>query len=273
MSELELRGVTVRVRERTLLSNVDLSLDRGELVALVGPNGAGKTTLLRALLGLVPVATGSVSLGGRAATSLSPRERASALAWLPQVQNTNEPLDAIELVLSARFRFQETRAAARKAAEAALDRTGTRALADAPFSRLSGGERQRVSIAALLAQDARLLLLDEPANHLDPAQQAAIYALLGELVRGGSGVLCVTHDVNLLRYTRCPARVVGLADGERRFELPYDAAALPNELGALFGVRMEAVTLGDARVIVPVAELVPEHAQGAPNAAKRSDRA
>lgn len=252
MSELEVRGATVHVRGRTLLSNVSVSVGRGELVALVGPNGAGKTTLLRAVLGLVRLASGSITLSGRELGSLSPRERAGAVAWLPQVQGTSEPLPAVELVLAARFRFDETRPAARRAAEAALSRTGTRALADVPFLRLSGGERQRVSIAALLAQEARLLLLDEPANHLDPAQQAAIYALIGEVVRGGASALCVTHDVNLLRHTDCPARVVGVADGKRRFELDFASPALPAELGALFGVRMESVSAGDTRVILPV---------------------
>ena len=254
MKELEVRGATVSVRGRTLLSNVDISVGRGELVALVGPNGAGKTTLLRAVLGLVRLTSGSIALGGRDLGTLSPRERAAAVAWLPQVQGTSEPLPAIELVLAARFRFDETRAAARRAAEAALTRTGSRQLADMPFLRLSGGERQRVSIAALLAQEARLLLLDEPANHLDPAQQAAIYALLGNLVRAGASALCVTHDVNLLRHTGVSARVIGLADGTRRFELDFDDAKLPAELGALFGVRMQAVTVGETRIVVPIVE-------------------
>jgi iron complex transport system ATP-binding protein len=252
MNELEVRGATVDVRGRTLLSNVDVRVGRGELVALVGPNGAGKTTLLRAVLGLVRLTSGSIALGGQDLRALSSRERAAAVAWLPQVQGTNEPLSAVELVLAARFRFAETRPAARRAAEQALARTGTGALADAPFSRLSGGERQRVSIAALLAQEARVLLLDEPANHLDPAQQAAIYALIGEVVRAGASALCVTHDVNLLRHTGCPARVIGVAEGTRRFELEFDATALPAELGALFGVRMESVTVGDTRLIVPI---------------------
>jgi iron complex transport system ATP-binding protein len=253
MNELEVRGATVNVRGRTLLSNVDVAVGRGELVALVGPNGAGKTTLLRAVLGLARLASGSVTLAGRDLDTLSPRERAAAVAWLPQVQGTSEPLPAVELVLAARFRFAETRPAARRAAEEALTRTGARGLAEVPFLRLSGGERQRVSIAALLAQEARLLLLDEPANHLDPAQQAAIYALIGEVVRSGASALCVTHDVNLLRHTGCPARVIGIADGARRFELDFDAAALPAELGALFGVRMESVSAGGKRIIVPIA--------------------
>lgn len=250
MTVLELTDITVRARSRILLDHVRLRVGAGEFVALLGPNGAGKTTLLRSALGLVPPATGSVTVDGSDVRALSPRDRARALAWLPQQPFVPEPVPALEAVLAARYRFDETAAQAASAARRALARAGAAELAPALLSELSGGEKQRVALAALLAQEARVLLLDEPANHLDPAQQAETYALLGALAAEGQGILCVTHDVNLLAHVRVTPRVAGLRAGELRFECRHDAAELPLRLEELFGVRMHALEAHGRRIIV-----------------------
>jgi iron complex transport system ATP-binding protein len=223
-------------------------------LALIGPNGAGKTTLLRTALGIVRSVRGEVLLGGKRIDAVPPRTRAARIGWLPQQALASEALSALETVVAARYRFDETRANARSAARRALERLGVGTLADAAVTRLSGGERQRVALAALVAQEASVLLLDEPANHLDPAQQAETYGLLGALVREGAGVVCVTHDVNLLSYVTGVAggvRVAGLSRGKVAFETRYDAPELSVRLAELFGVAMETVTLGARRLIVP----------------------
>ncbi len=251
MTSLLLRDATVLAGGRPLLEHATLEVKRGELVALVGPNGAGKTTLLRAALGLLRLAGGEVRVGETPLQTLPARARAAELAWLPQQSAPAEPLPAREAVMAARYRFQETAREAKREAERALERVGLASFADAPLTTLSGGERQRVAIATLLAQEARFLLLDEPANHLDPAQQAETYALLGSLVEDGVGMLCVTHDVNLLGHVKGSPRVVGMASGRLRFELDYRAEALPARLSELFGVRMLPLPIGSGRVIVP----------------------
>ena len=251
MSGLSLRAVSVYAGARLLLEQASLELEAGRFLALVGPNGAGKTTLLRAALGLLPLASGEVQVDGTPLSSLGERARAAKLAWLPQSASLAEALPAREAVMAARYRFSETRVATRLAAERALARVGLESRAGAPLTTLSGGERQRVAIAALLAQEARYLLLDEPANHLDPAQQAETYALLGSLVAEGVGILCVTHDVNLLGHAGGAPHVLGLASAKLRFELAYASAELPVKLSELFGVRMLALPVGTARVIVP----------------------
>jgi iron complex transport system ATP-binding protein len=251
---LELRNVEVRLGGRTLLEAVNLRVGPGEFSALLGPNGAGKTTLLRTALGIVRAARGEVSLGGRRIDAVPPRARAAKIGWLPQQALASEALSALETVVAARYRFDETRANARDAARRALERLGVGALADAAVTRLSGGERQRVALAALVAQEASVLLLDEPANHLDPAQQAETYGLLGALAREGAGILCVTHDVNLLSYVTGVAggvRILGLSKGTITFETRYDAPELSSRLAELFGVGMETVTAGARRLIVP----------------------
>jgi iron complex transport system ATP-binding protein len=258
VSGLALDAVSVRSGERTLVESVSLCVEAGRFVALVGPNGAGKTTLLRAALGLTPLASGHVSVNERELAALTQRDRAGELAWLPQHTPASEPLPAIEAVRAARYRFAETPVASRRAAERALERLGLTHLSSVPLTRLSGGERQRVAIAALLAQEARFLLLDEPANHLDPAQQAETYALLGSLLADGVGILCVTHDVNLLANLATPPRVLGLAGGQLRFERDFVAPDLPACLAELFGVRMVALPLDAGRVIVPAPRGAPE---------------
>jgi iron complex transport system ATP-binding protein len=246
-----LRDVEVTLGGRALLSGISLSVEPGEFLALVGPNGAGKTTLLRAALGLVRCSRGNVRVGGAPVETLAPRARAALLGWLPQQAFVAEALSALETVVAARYRFDETRSAAEAAARRCLARLGVLELEDRAVTRLSGGERQRVALAALLAQEAKLVLLDEPANHLDPAQQAETYALLGALVREGTGVLCVTHDVNLLAHAGGRPRVAGLAGGKLAFETDYARGDMPERLAELFGVPMESVTFGARRLIVP----------------------
>ncbi len=250
---LRLENVTVRRRDRALLDRVDVTLEPGQLLALLGPNGAGKTTLLRTMLGLVGPDSGQVWLGDATLAGLAPRVRAAGIAWLPQHSHAAEELSALEVVRAARFRFDEPFGVTTREARKALTRVGVEAVADRPLGTLSGGERQRVSLAGLLAQDAPILLVDEPANHLDPAQQIDVYRLLGELWREGRSVVCVTHDVNLLRHLGDAerVRVAGVAHGQLRFECPLTAAELPEQLGALFGVHMHALALGETRVLLP----------------------
>jgi iron complex transport system ATP-binding protein len=250
--ELKLENVSVVRRGRALLDSVSVTLRPGELLALVGSNGAGKTSLLRAMLGLHAPSRGQVLLNGAPLAALSPRERAARLAWLPQHSVGAEELSAQEAVVAARFRFDEPLSVAEREAHAALSRVGVASVATRALGTLSGGERQRVALAALLAQATPILLADEPANHLDPAQQIDVYRLLGELWREGKSVVCVTHDVNLLRHLGAAerVRVAGIAQGRLRFELPLDAEDLPQELGALFGVRMHALSLDGGRVLL-----------------------
>jgi iron complex transport system ATP-binding protein len=251
VTSLRLESVSVRVGGRTLLDAVSLELEPGRFLALVGPNGAGKTTLLRAALALVPTSAGRITVGNQPVHALSPKARAAELAWLPQQSLPTEPVPAREAVMAARFRFAEPLAATRRAAELALERVGLAERASSPLTELSGGERQRIAIAALLAQEARFLLLDEPGNHLDPAQQGETYALLGRLLDTGVGILCVTHDVNLLNHTSGAPQIAGIRGGKLVFTRSFDAPELPAELGELFGVRMLALPANHARLIVP----------------------
>src|SRR5262249_2193811 len=153
-----------------------LRLTESDFVAIVGPNGAGKTTLIRVALGVVQPSSGRVLVDGEPLSALSGRSRAAKLGWLPQRGVVLEPITALEFVAAARFRFREGYACSLAAAGRALAAAGIPAVEGSLITTLSGGELQRVLIASLLAQEAPRLLLDEPASHLDPAQQLEISA-------------------------------------------------------------------------------------------------
>ncbi|MES1173820.1 MAG: ABC transporter ATP-binding protein [Myxococcales bacterium] len=253
MAELEFRELSVKLGERTLLDRISLRVEPGEFVALIGPNGAGKTTLLKTALALRAPSTGCVLLGGRDVRTLDARRRAAAIGWLPQQIRADEPVTALESVAAARFRFAESHAASRQAAARALARVAASAYAERPITQLSGGERQRVAFACLVAQEAEALLFDEPANHLDPAQQLEVYRTLGELWREGRTLLCINHDVNLLHQVGAPERlrVVGLRAGQVAFDARFGDAELPTHLGSLFGIQMDSLPGFGQRFIVP----------------------
>ncbi|HET7538387.1 MAG TPA: ABC transporter ATP-binding protein [Polyangiaceae bacterium] len=253
MSELSFVDLSVRAGTRTLLDRVTLRIAKGEFVALIGPNGAGKTTLLRTALGLRTPSSGSVSVAGVPIAALDARKRAALIAWLPQHIRAEEPVTSLESVAAARYRFRESHAQSRRAAERALARVAASQYAERRVTELSGGERQRVAFACLIAQEADILLFDEPANHLDPGQQLDVYRLLGDLWREGRTILCINHDVNLLHQvgTATRVRVVGMRAGKISFDTPFEAATLPAQLGELFGVQMDALADNDQRFFVP----------------------
>ncbi len=241
------RALSARLGGQQVLCGVSLELRAGELCALVGCNGSGKSTLLGALTGRVPLQGGEVTLGGSPLAALGARARAARVAWLPQHPPSVEGLTAVEVVETGRFRFAEGKEALRREALRALERVGVAPLAQRRFEQLSGGERQRVLVASLLAQQAPLLLVDEAANHLDPAQQLELYALFGELVREGLAILSVTHDPSLLHFSDAPTRVCGLQAGRLQFDLPLTDPALGQHLGLLYGVRVESLVRAGGR--------------------------
>lgn len=245
-----LRLEEVHLGER--LRGVSLEFGRGDCAVVVGPNGAGKSTLLRTLLGLERAERGRVLLDSRPLHEFTPGERAAHVAWLPQRPRLGESLRVDELVASARYRFGEARGEALAHARRALAEVGAESLAERHSDRISGGELQRALLATLLAQAAPLLLVDEPANHLDPAQQVAIYRRLGKLRRRGFGLLVVTHDINLASLLGPPeeVRVLGLQAGQIVLDAPLSAPDLPERLGELYAVRLAAVDVSGTRFLL-----------------------
>ncbi len=193
--------VELRYNGTPVLAGVSLELRAGELMALVGPNGAGKTTLLRAISGLIVPARGAVYLDREPLASLAPRTIATRLASVEQSIRCPDELRVWEAVALGRLphlgRFQSLGARDREVLDAALERTECTPLADRRVATLSSGERQRVWLAMALAQEPRVLLLDEPTSHLDIHFQMTILALVRSLARDGLTVIASLHDLNL----------------------------------------------------------------------------
>lgn len=220
------------------LQQVNLLVEEGQCVVLVGPNGAGKSTALRALAGLETPTSGRALVGNQDACRMRARERAGLVSWLPQRPHLEVDLHAEELVAQARYRFSEPSFRSLEHARRVLDEVGIAHLIGRSVSRISGGELQRVLIATLVAQEAPLLLVDEPANHLDPAHQIDTYKRLGNLWKTGRGLCIVTHDIRLclLLGRADEIDVVGLQDGEVNFMTHLSDPDLPAALESLYGV-------------------------------------
>ncbi|HYB63162.1 MAG TPA: ATP-binding cassette domain-containing protein [Thermoplasmata archaeon] len=213
---LGLDAVTVRYGERVALHSVSLRVPAGEVLALAGPNGSGKSTLLRAAAGLEPTAGGTVRLGGEGLSSLPFRRRAQHVGWMPQEEPTGDNLRTLDYVLYGRFPhvppLATESAADRAAADRALALAGATELRDRRVWELSGGERQRVRLARVLAQEAPLLLLDEPTSHLDIGHQLDVLERVRAIARGAKvGVVLALHDLNLA--ARFADRIVVLHRG------------------------------------------------------------
>ncbi len=185
-----------------VLHGVDFRAATGKLTCLLGPNGSGKTTLLRCLLGRLSPLSGQVLLDGRAVGGYSPRQLARLTAYVPQFPTSAFAFTAREIVLTGRYAYTGALGLAgrhdREVARQAMMMTETGALADRTLEELSGGEAQRVMIARALAQQPRVLLLDEPTSHLDIKNQLVIYGMMVRLAHDWPmAVVCVSHDVNL----------------------------------------------------------------------------
>ena len=213
---LAARGVSVSFGGAPVLRSVSFAARPGLVTGLVGPNGAGKSTLLRVMAGLLRPDAGSVRLGAAELSELPARERARQVAYLPQHEAAH-PFTALETVLMARYphltRFALEGADDRRIARAAMARTETQRFEGRQLDRISGGERQRVLLARALAQQARVLLLDEPVASLDLRHQlAAMETLRSEAAGAGVAAVVALHDVWLA--SRYCDRLTLLSGGE-----------------------------------------------------------
>ncbi len=227
---------------RRALAGVSTTVRSGEFVALAGPNGSGKTTLLRAALGLVPSSGGSVELFGDRVATLSVRERARRVAWMPQAEVPRDDVPLLDYVLYGRYarlgRLEGEGASDRVAARAALDEVHLGDRAQDGILSLSGGERQRAVLARALVQSTPLLLLDEPTSHLDIGHQLDLLERVRGLVRGGrTTVVAALHDLNLA--ARFADRIVVLHRGRVVADGPPSRVLSPRLLQEVWGVASE----------------------------------
>lgn len=243
-----------------VLDRVELDLPARELCALFGPNGTGKTTLYRCVLGLLdPAPGGRIELDGTPVRALSPRARARRIAYVPQQHQPPFPYRVREVVLMGRTPhlggvFGPSRDD-RRAADHALEQIGISELAERSYTALSGGQRQLVLLARALAQDAELLLLDEPTASLDFGNQLLVWRTVRRLTREGRTALICSHDPNHVLWF-CD-RVVVLGRTGR-----VDASGTPSQViddalvTGLYGPVSELARVQDRAVALPHVEVV-----------------
>jgi iron complex transport system ATP-binding protein len=213
---IDARHLDVSYGDVDVLTDVSLTVERGTFVALVGPNGAGKTTLLRCVNGALDPDSGAVRVDGDDVSRLSSRETSRRVATVPQRTDVAFDFPVRDVVAMGRTphisRFGVTSEADRTAVEDALARTDVADLTDRSVSAVSGGERQRVLLARALAQDAPVLVLDEPTASLDINHQVRTLELVRELTAEGRTAIAAIHDLNLA--ARFCDELVVLADGD-----------------------------------------------------------
>lgn len=197
---VEVHDLTVAYNRKPVLWDVDLALPAGQLICIVGPNGAGKSSLLKAMMQLIPSASGFVKIFGQDINKVRNR-----ISYVPQRESVDWdfPASVYDVVMMGRYGrlglFHSPGATDREIVRKAIEQTGLTGLEQRHISQLSGGQQQRVFLARALAQQAELYFMDEPFAGVDMATEAAIIALLKELKNQGKTVIVVHHDLQTVR--------------------------------------------------------------------------
>ncbi|WP_454086274.1 ABC transporter ATP-binding protein [Georgenia sp. Marseille-Q6866] len=215
-ARLAARDLTLAYERRTVSTDLSVAVPDGSFTAIIGPNACGKSTLLRALARVLRPRAGEVVLDGRALGEYRSKEVARVVGLLPQSSEAPDGITVADLVSRGRFPHQrlvrQWTAEDDDAVWQALEATGTDSLADRLVAELSGGQRQRVWVAMALAQQAEILLLDEPTTFLDIAHQIELLDLFTQLHRQGRTIVAVLHDLN--HAARYATHLVVMKDGE-----------------------------------------------------------
>ncbi len=238
---LECCGLACGYPGRLVLQNVDLSLRSGSVVALLGANGSGKSTLLKTLCKTLPAIRGSIRVQGDDLDSLNFESLARWVAYVPQEELSPFRFTVLQTVVMGRLPHSHGLFDTREdlaVAEEAMRGADCWDLRDRAVTEISGGERQRALIARALAQQAPVLLLDEPTSHLDVAHQIAIVGLLRKLATEGRAILAAVHDLNLALSFADQA--ILLHDGEIAFWGACEELIASPALNRAFGVRFKS---------------------------------
>lgn len=248
MARLEARGVSVAYGGREVLRGVDLVVEPASRIAIAGPNGSGKTTLLKVLAGILPPGSGSVLLDGEPLAGVERRALARSLSFLPQEEPWEFPFTVRDVVSCGRFAhrgaYAPESAGDRAAIEGALAAVGMTALQDRKITEVSGGERRRALLGRALAQQAPVVLLDEPTTALDFKHRRGVFSVL----RGTEGsVVLATHDLDAAAL--CD-HVVLLREGAVAAEGPPARVLTAETISAVFEVSARVLESGGSLHVV-----------------------
>ena len=242
---IEVSKLSLSMSGKALLNAVDFQIQKGERIAIIGANGAGKTTLLRCLLGILAPDHGEVKIHGNNITTLPRASVAQNIAYVPQSLSSEIHFCVQDFILMSRYSHSSIGSGPLPKnhddlaiAQLMMQRTGIDHLAHRSLSTLSGGERQKAYIAAALTQQSSILLLDEPAAHLDPKQRESIQRLLGEISQTENlTIITVTHDLNwaAMHFDR----IIGMSSGQLLYDATPSELITTENLQHLFGATWD----------------------------------
>lgn len=256
---LDVQGLSCGYRRQQIVFDASFSMRRGEFTCIIGANGCGKTTLLKTILGLLPPMGGRALFEGRDIAAMTDRERAQEIAYIPQAHTPPFPFSVSDVVLMGRTphigRFSSVSHQDKLVAWNALRTLGIEGLADRTYTKLSGGQRQLVLIARALAQQPKLIVMDEPTASLDFGNQQTVLSRMRELSRAGASILMVTHDPHHAAY--CADSVVVMDAGRIKETGTPERIITKDQLEQVYGTPIDVldVTCSNGkrtRVCVPL---------------------
>jgi iron complex transport system ATP-binding protein len=249
---IEVSGLSFSYGDKPVLSDISFTANSGEFLSILGPNGVGKSTLFRCILGLLRTYTGEISVDSRSTRSLSVRDMSKLFAYIPQNSSAAFNYSVFDIILmgttSALGTFRAPGRAECDRVEWAMEKMGVSHLRDRCFHRISGGERQLVMIARALAQNAKILMLDEPTASLDFGNQILVLSQAKALAAEGYTVIQTTHDPE--HTYMFSSRVMALKGGRvLTFGSPQEVLN-QSVISALYGVDVDISSLYGDRVRV-----------------------
>jgi iron complex transport system ATP-binding protein len=248
---ISVKNLNFSYGENVVLRDINLQAPEGKFTVVLGKNGSGKSTLLKLIAGLLPYQSGHIEISGSDLKRLKISERAKLIGYLPQFHTPAFPFTVEEVVLTGRASYVFTIPGRkdREKTDEAIEKAGIKHLRQRPYTDLSGGERQLVMIARVLAQEPKVVLLDEPLSHLDLSNQVRFLALIRELVLSGLTVMTVLHDPNIAfmhadNFILIKSGAIRHRHGD---ESPWDASILMD----LYDVQIETLPFRNRALVIP----------------------
>ena len=265
MMELTVKNAACGYDGKAIINNVSLTLRQGEIVCILGPNGIGKTTIFRSVLGFLKLIEGEITLDGKPRDELSQKEFSQIVGYVPQVHEPPFPYSVPDVVVMGRSShlkaFESPGLHEYRIADRVMEMLGISYLREKTYTQISGGERQMVLVARALAQNPKLLVMDEPTANLDFGNQIHVLECIKRLSGSGLGVLMTTHSPD--HAFLCCDRVILLTKDKEILEGPVDEIVTEANLRRAYGVEVKiAETRGhDGKLIRSCVPLLDDQLQ------------